>query len=214
MPFTAAGLRRADFEQAARRPGPEQGDRRTSATATATASRIKYQVRRRSDGQRSSADGPPPGRGRRTRASRCPTAAGTATARTSTWFAITAASSIRRLSALIEDLERSRHAGRRDGHRLGRVRPHAAHQQGRRPRSLAAGELCAAGRRRHAHRAGHRRHQPPRRTRRASVRSISRRSSPRCTTTSASTRKRPRSAIPRAGRNTWSNGRLIQELVG
>ena len=31
-----------------------------------------------------------------------------------------------------------RHAGRRDGDRLGRVRPHAADQQGSRPRSLAA----------------------------------------------------------------------------
>ena len=34
-----------------------------------------------------------------------------------------------------------RHARRRDGDRLGRVRPHAADQQGRRPRPLAASEL-------------------------------------------------------------------------
>ena len=35
----------------------------------------------------------------------------------------------------------ARHARRRDGDRLGRVRPDAAHQQGRRPRPLAAGQL-------------------------------------------------------------------------
>ena len=47
-----------------------------------------------------------------------------------------------------------RHAQRRVGGRLGRVRPHAAHQQGRRPRPLAAGELRPAGGRRHEDRPG------------------------------------------------------------
>ena len=70
------------------------------------------------------------------------------------------------LSALIEDLDVRGMLERRDRDRLGRVRPHAADQQRRRPRPLAAGELRLPGRRRHAHRPGHRRHQPPGRIRR------------------------------------------------
>ena len=41
-------------------------------------------------------------------------------------------------SALIEDLDRARHARQHAGLQPGRVRPHAARQSGRRPRPLAA----------------------------------------------------------------------------
>ena len=62
------------------------------------------------------------------------------------------------ISALVEDiyqrgLDRDVTRGR-----VGRVWPHAEDQQGRRPRPLGAGQLCAAVRRRHAHRPGDRRH--------------------------------------------------------
>ncbi len=53
------------------------------------------------------------------------------------------------ISALVEDIYARGLERRRDGVRLGRVRPHAEDQQGRRPRPLGAGELGAAGRRRH-----------------------------------------------------------------
>jgi hypothetical protein len=53
-------------------------------------------------------------------------------------------------------------ARRRDGHRLGRIRPDAAHQQGGRPRSLAAGQLRPIGRRRYEDGTGHWRYQSPR----------------------------------------------------
>ena len=87
--------------------------------------------------------------------------------------------------------------------RLGRVRPHAADQQGRRPRPLAAGQLRPPGRRRHADRPGDRRHQPPGRIRQGRPGRTSRRSSPRSTTTWASIRPRRSSTRP-AGRSTWS----------
>ena len=61
---------------------------------------------------------------------------------------------------------------------------------GRRPRPLAAGELCLPGRRRHADRPGHRRDQPPRRVRRQPAGPLPGSRSPRSTTTSASTRRR------------------------
>ena len=45
------------------------------------------------------------------------------------------------ITALVDDLHDRGLDQRRDRRRLGRVRPHAAHQQRRRPRPLAAGEL-------------------------------------------------------------------------
>ena len=44
------------------------------------------------------------------------------------------------ISALVEDIHARGLDQRRDGGRLGRVRPHAEDQQGRRPRPLGAGE--------------------------------------------------------------------------
>ena len=101
----------------------------------------------------------------------------------------------------------ARHARRRDGDRLGRVRPHAAHQQGRRPRPLAAGQLRHPRRWRYEDRPGDRRDQPPRRVRQPTGPSLSPRCSPHCTATLASTRPpRPSSTRP-AARNTSSKRR-------
>ena len=66
------------------------------------------------------------------------------------------------LSALVEDLHTARARQGRLGRRLGRVRPHAQDQQGRRPRPLAARQLRPARRRRHADRPGHRLDRPAR----------------------------------------------------
>ena len=49
----------------------------------------------------------------------------------------------RGLSALVEDLHDARAGRGRDGGGVGRVRPHAEDQQGRRPRPLAAASSCA-----------------------------------------------------------------------
>ena len=57
------------------------------------------------------------------------------------------------VSALVDRPARARPGSGRVGGGLGRVRPDAAHQQRRRPRSLAAGQLRPAGRRRHEDRA-------------------------------------------------------------
>ena len=99
------------------------------------------------------------------------------------------------------------------GRRLGRVRPHAQDQQGRRPRPLAAREFRPAGRRRHAHRPGHRLDRQRRRATPRIARSHSRTSSPRSTTTSAST---PALAVAdRSGRPMYllDEHEPIRELV-
>ena len=57
------------------------------------------------------------------------------------------------ISALVEDIYARGLERRRDGVRLGRVRPHAEDQQGRRPRPLGARELRAPRRRRDEDRA-------------------------------------------------------------
>ena len=78
--------------------------------------------------------------------------------------------STRASRALVEDIYAARPGSRRDGGGLGRVRPHAQDQQGRRPRSLGAGQFRTAGRRRHADRPGDRRHGQDRRLRRCTSR--------------------------------------------
>ena len=69
------------------------------------------------------------------------------------------------LTALHRRSARPRPGQGRVGGRLGRVRPHAEDQRQRRPRPLAGGVVRPAGRRRHAHRPGHRLDQPPGRVR-------------------------------------------------
>ncbi len=80
---------------------------------------------------------------------------------------------------------RARPGPGRVGGGLGRVRPHAAHQQHRRPRSLAAGQLRPARRRRHEDGPGHRRDATAPAAPRRAGRSSSRKSSRRCIATSA-----------------------------
>ena len=117
------------------------------------------------------------------------------------------------LSALIEDLDVRGMLERRDGHRLGRVRPHPANQRRRGPRPLAAGQLrdlwpAAAS-------AAARPSAPPTgwaNTPRT-ARSRFRRSSRPSTTTSASTSPRPPSSTPPAGPSTSSNHAPLPELV-
>ena len=100
---------------------------------------------------------------------------------------------------------RARPGRRLHGRRLGRIRPHAEDQQGRRPRSLAARVVRAAGRRRHENGPGHRPDRPPRRRAGPSGPSPSKKSTPRSITTSASTSPPPRaSSTSAAGRSTWS----------
>ena len=106
-------------------------------------------------------------------------------------------------SALIEDLSRARHARQHAGLQPGRVRPHAAGQPGRRPRSLAAVlDACtspAAACKAAASSAAATRSAacPP------SGRSSRPKSSPRSTTAWASTSK-PTLPGPQAGRSRWS----------
>ena len=98
--------------------------------------------------ERPAPDGPPAGRGRVPRASRSPTASGTRTAATSATCKQHLPLFDQGISALVEDI----YARGLDQDvtvvRVGRVRPDAEDQQGRRPRPLGAGELGAAGRRR------------------------------------------------------------------
>ena len=63
----------------------------------------------------------------------------------------------------------ARHVGRCHGDCLGRIRANAADQQGRRPRPLAAGELCHSCRGRDEDRSGDRQHEPPGRNREGSA---------------------------------------------
>ena len=84
--------------------------------------------------------GPPAGRGRACRSSRCTWPAGTRTTRTSPttpWGLMTQVDD--GMSALVERPEGARPARHHAGHLDGRVRPHAAHQQERRPRPLPEG---------------------------------------------------------------------------
>ena len=134
-----AGLRRADVEQAGRGPGR---DRRSRSGPRPLRPRLaEAPGRRRPDVERPAPDGPPAGRGRGARASPWPTASGTRTATTSATCKQHLPLFDQGISALVEDI----YARGLDQDvtvvRLGRVRPDAEDQQGRRPRPLGAGEL-------------------------------------------------------------------------
>ena len=73
-----------------------------------------------------------------------------------------AASSIRAWAALVQDLHARGLIEEHAGAGLGRVRPDAAHQQGRRPRPLAGRHVGRPGRRRPEDGPGHRRRPTPR----------------------------------------------------